>query len=65
VAQRLSGLARYETPKKLLILPRELELAKGEITPKLSVRRSVVEDHFRSAIEALYAEPAPEAVEAK
>jgi long-chain acyl-CoA synthetase len=65
VEQRLTGLARYETPKKLLILPRELELAKGEITPKLSVRRSVVEKNFSSAIEALYAEPAPEAVEAR
>lgn len=60
VKHRLEGFARYELPKKILLLPREFDLAAGEITPKLSVRRHVVEKSFRDAIEALYAEPAPE-----
>jgi long-chain acyl-CoA synthetase len=55
VLHRLDGLARYETPKKLIILPREFDLNAGEITPKLSVRRKVVEEHFRDRIEAAYA----------
>jgi long-subunit acyl-CoA synthetase (AMP-forming) len=42
------------------VLPRELELAAGEITPKLSVRRHVVEKTFLPQIEALYAAGQPE-----
>lgn len=64
VNQRLQGLARYEMPKKILILPREFDLAAGEITPKLSVRRRVVENNFSKDIEALYAEPHAEGPEA-
>jgi long-chain acyl-CoA synthetase len=56
-AARVSGFARYERPKKVLVLPREFSIDAGEITPKLSIRRKVVEDHYRSEIEALYAEP--------
>jgi long-chain acyl-CoA synthetase len=59
VAARLDGFARYELPKKVLPLPRDLSLERGEITPKLSVRRRVVEEAFRTELEALYAEPAP------
>jgi long-chain acyl-CoA synthetase len=59
VARRTDGLARFETPKKVLPLPRELSLEKGEVTPTLKVKRRVVEEHFREAIEALYAEPGP------
>ncbi len=56
VMRKLSGLARYETPKKIILLERELDLNAGEITPKLSVRRRVVEDHFRDRIENAYAD---------
>ena len=52
---RLGEFAHYEIPKKVFVLPRELELSRGEITPKLSVRRKVVEANFKDAIEALYA----------
>ncbi|HEX6559535.1 MAG TPA: long-chain fatty acid--CoA ligase [Longimicrobiales bacterium] len=54
VLRKLSGFARYEMPKKFLILPREFELARGEYSAKLSVRRHVVEKNFSDAIEALY-----------
>ena len=54
VTRRLGGLARYETPKKIVVLEREFDLDAGEITPKLSVRRRVVEEHFRDQIEAAY-----------
>jgi long-chain acyl-CoA synthetase len=56
VTRRLEGLARYEMPKKILVLPREFDIAKGEITPKLSVRRHVVEKSFTEGIEGLYAD---------
>jgi long-chain acyl-CoA synthetase len=56
VAARLEGFARYELPKKVLPLPREFSLERGEITPKLSVKRRVVEEVYSEQIEALYAE---------
>jgi long-chain acyl-CoA synthetase len=56
VMRKLSELARYERPKKIILLERELDLNAGEITPKLSVRRRVVEDHFKNQIENAYAD---------
>lgn len=50
------NLAHYETPKKFLLLPREFTIESGELTPKMSIKRKVVEAHWREAIEALYAE---------
>jgi long-chain acyl-CoA synthetase len=58
VTARLTGFARYELPKKVLPLPREFSLERGEITPKLSIKRRVVEEMYGDRIEALYAEPA-------
>ena len=62
VTKRFEGLARYEVPKKILVLPREFDIAAGEITPKLSVRRHVVEKSFKEGIEALYEQEPSEAV---
>ncbi|HET9439012.1 MAG TPA: long-chain fatty acid--CoA ligase [Longimicrobiales bacterium] len=56
VMRKLEGLARYESPKKIVLLEREFDLNAGEITPKLSVRRRVVEEHFRAQIESAYAD---------
>jgi long-chain acyl-CoA synthetase len=53
---RLTGFARHELPKKVLPLPREFSLDKGEITPTLKVKRRVVEKTYEKQIEALYAE---------
>ena len=58
VEARTSSFARYERPKKVLVLPREFSLERGEITPKMSIKRRVVEEHNAAQIEALYAEPA-------
>lgn len=60
VMQRLTGLARYELPKKFHILDREFDLLKGEITPSLKLKRKVVEANFRDVIESLYAGSTPE-----
>jgi long-chain acyl-CoA synthetase len=50
----LRELAHFEVPKKFLILPRDLTIELGELTPKLSVRRQTVEANFATAIGALY-----------
>jgi long-chain acyl-CoA synthetase len=56
VETTLRDLAKFEMPKKLLLLPRDFSIEAGELTPKLSVRRKVVEQRHAAAIEALYAE---------
>jgi long-chain acyl-CoA synthetase len=56
VMRKLQSLARYEAPKKIVLLPREFDLNRGEITPKLSVRRRVVEESFQAQIENAYAD---------
>ena len=58
VMSRLSDLARFELPKKFLVLDREFELDRGEITVKMSLKRRVIEEHFQEGIEGLYASPA-------
>lgn len=53
--KQLRDLAHFEVPKKVVVLSRDFSIERGEMTPKMSVRRKVVEHHFREAIEALYA----------
>lgn len=50
-----AGLNRWETIKKFKVLPRDLTIEDGEITPSLKVKRNVVEDHFKDLIDAMYA----------
>ena len=59
VRKTLRDLAQYEAPKKLLLLPQDFSIEGGELTPKLSVKRRVVEMRYAAQIERLYAEPDP------
>ncbi len=52
---RLQGLARYEMPKKIAVVPAEFTIESGELTPSLKIRRSVVEARYRELIEQIYA----------
>ncbi|HEX7239019.1 MAG TPA: long-chain fatty acid--CoA ligase [Longimicrobiaceae bacterium] len=56
---RLSGFARYELPKKTVVIPEEFTIDSGILTPKLSVKRRVVEDRYRALIEETYAGARP------
>ena len=51
-------LASYERVKKIVVLPRDFDIEKGEITPSLKVRRANVTAEYQDAIEALYREDA-------
>jgi long-chain acyl-CoA synthetase len=51
-------LASYERIKKVVVLPRDFDIEKGEITPSLKVRRANVTAEYQEAIEALYREGA-------
>ena len=53
--ERLShDLAQFEKIKKVALLPRELSIENGELTPKHSVKRRVVEQKYKHLIDALY-----------
>ncbi len=54
--KNLRDLAQFEVPKKFLILAHDFSIESGELTPKLSVKRRVVEQHYADRIEALFAE---------
>ena len=41
-------------PKKFLLLSRDFSVDAGELTPTLKVRRRIVEERHRVAIESLY-----------
>ena len=53
--ERLSAdLAPFERIKKTALLPREFSIETGELTPKLSVKRRVVEEKYKDLIDQLY-----------
>lgn len=47
-------LAKYERVRKFSLLPKPFSMETGELTPKLSVRRHVVERNYSSLIEEMY-----------
>jgi long-chain acyl-CoA synthetase len=56
VGATLRDLASFEVPKKLLLLPSDFSVESGELTPTLKIKRRMVEQRHREAIEGLYAE---------
>ncbi len=48
------GLARYETLKKILLVPDEFTATDGSLTPTLKLRRRVIEERYREQIDELY-----------
>jgi long-chain acyl-CoA synthetase len=56
VRAKLAGLASFETPKKIGILEHEFSIERGELTPKLSVKRKVVDERYKDVIDGLYAD---------
>jgi long-chain acyl-CoA synthetase len=53
------NLARYEKLKKVLLLPDDLSIAAGTLTPTLKLRRHQLEAQYRDSIERLYADASP------
>jgi long-chain acyl-CoA synthetase len=51
-------LAQFEVPKKFVVLSQDFSIERGELTPKLSVRRKIVEQNYREQIAAAYNDPA-------
>ncbi|MEU1280837.1 AMP-dependent synthetase/ligase [Streptomyces sp. NPDC005805] len=54
--QRLNeGLQRWQTIKKFRLLPRDLDIEHGELTPSLKLKRPVVEKEYKHLIDDMYA----------
>src|SRR5262249_31541984 len=47
-------LAKYETVKKFEILPKDLSVDEGELTPSLKVKRKVVEKKYANLLDKMY-----------
>ncbi|MCU0622971.1 MAG: long-chain fatty acid--CoA ligase [Gemmatimonadaceae bacterium] len=49
-----AGLASFETPKKVVLLEHEFTIESGELTPKLSIKRRVIDKKYKAVIDAAY-----------
>lgn len=49
------GLASFEKIKRFTLLPKEFTMESGELTNTLKIRRPVINRHYASQIEAMYA----------
>jgi len=50
------NLAPYEKIKKIILLEKDFEIEKEELTPTLKVKRNKVEEKYKALIDALYRE---------
>lgn len=55
---QLTGLAHFETPKKIALLEHDFSIESGEMTPTLKVKRRVIDQRYKSVIDALYTDAA-------
>ncbi|MBT8452454.1 MAG: long-chain fatty acid--CoA ligase [Deltaproteobacteria bacterium] len=58
-------VARYQTIKKIKILPSVFSVDGGELTPTLKVKRNIVNEKYAAEIAAFYGEAAPATQEAR
>ncbi len=62
VRGRWGQLAPFETPKDMAFLTADFTIGNDLVTPTLKVRRRLVEEQYRSVIEAMYGEEASDDV---
>jgi long-chain acyl-CoA synthetase len=54
VTEKTADLATFEQIRRVAVLPRELTIEEGELSPTLKIKRRVVEKKFADVIEAAY-----------
>ncbi len=64
VAEKSADLASFESVRRIALLPRDLTIEDGELSPTLKIKRRVVEKRYAALIESAYA-PKPERAKAK
>jgi long-chain acyl-CoA synthetase len=56
VNEEIASFAQYEKPKKIALLEHDFSIERGELTPKLSVKRRVIDKAYKQQIDELYVE---------
>jgi long-chain acyl-CoA synthetase len=56
IQQALTSVSAWEQVRKIVILPEPLSVAKDELTVSLKLRRTVIFEHHRESLDALYRE---------
>ena len=56
VRERTADLATFEQVRRIALLPRDLTVEEGDLSPTLKVKRRVVEKRFAESIAAAYAD---------
>jgi long-chain acyl-CoA synthetase len=54
MAELNKGLNRWETVKDVRILPRDLSIEAGELTPSLKIKRKTVETNYADLLQSMY-----------
>lgn len=54
INERQSSLAKFERVRKITIVPNAFTIESGELTPKLSMKNSVIFEKYESEIEGMY-----------
>jgi len=57
----LRDLAKFEMPKKVVLIERDFTIESGELTPSLKVKRRQVEKNYKDTVDRVYAEADPTA----
>src|SRR3989440_13012818 len=57
----LRDLAKFEMPKKIVLIERDFTIESGELTPSLKVKRRQVEKNYKELIDRVYAQADPTA----
>jgi long-chain acyl-CoA synthetase len=63
VERLMASFAQYERPKRFALIDKDFTYASGELTYTLKLKRRVIEERYKDAIERLYAdveEPRPQ-----
>jgi long-chain acyl-CoA synthetase len=54
VREQLTGLAKFEMPKKIALLEHDFSIERGELTPTLKVKRRIIDKTYKAVIDKLY-----------
>ena len=59
VEEAMSKFSRYESIRKITLIPEEWTVEAGELTPKLSIKRKVVTEKHQAEIDEMYIDKRP------
>jgi long-chain acyl-CoA synthetase len=63
VHRQTHGLASYEQIRRVVVIPHEFSVERGELSPSMKIKRRVVEERYAGEIESAYGDtPAPATV---